>query len=65
MRTLSRKKQRQLFLAQAVKLLLTLNAQQDGGETYRFTLQTKAGPPAAASRCRPAGRTGHRIHSLR
>ena len=38
------KKQRNIFLAQAVKLLLDLGAQQDGGETlYRFTLQTKAG----------------------
>lgn len=43
MRTLSRKKQQQLFLAQAVKLLLDLGAKQDGGETYRFTLETKAG----------------------
>jgi len=43
MRTLSRKKQRQLFLVQATKLLLDLGAKQDGGETYGFTLQTKAG----------------------
>ena len=43
MRSLTRKKQRQLFVAQATKLLLELGAKQDGGETYRFTLQTKAG----------------------
>ena len=42
MRTLSRKK-RQLFLANATKLLLDLGAKQDGGEVYGFTLQTKAG----------------------
>ena len=43
MRTRSTKKQRDLFLAQAVKALLDLGAKQDGGETYRFTIQTKAG----------------------
>ena len=43
MRTLSRKKQRRLFLSQATKLLLDLGAKQDGGEAYGFTLQTKAG----------------------
>jgi hypothetical protein len=36
-------KQRQLFLTRAVKLLLDLGAQQDGGEMYRFALPTKAG----------------------
>ena len=38
-----RKKERQRFVKQAVQLLLSLGAKQDGGETYRFTLQTKAG----------------------
>ena len=38
-----RKKERQRFVKQAVQLLLTLGAKQDGSETYRFTLQTKAG----------------------
>jgi hypothetical protein len=38
-----RKKDRERFLKQAVALLLSLGAKQDGGETYRFTLETKAG----------------------
>jgi len=42
-KTLALKKQRRLFLAQATKLLLDLGAQRDGGETYEFTLPTKAG----------------------
>lgn len=37
------KKQRQQFVTKATALLLSLGAEQDGGETYRFTLQTKAG----------------------
>ena len=37
------KKERQRFVKQAVQLLLSLGAKQDGSETYRFTLQTKAG----------------------
>ncbi len=37
------KKQRQLFVAKAKALLLDLGAKQDGGEVYRFTLNTKAG----------------------
>ena len=43
MRTLTKKRQRQVFLDHATKLLLDLGAQQDGGETYRYTLATKAG----------------------
>ena len=42
-RTLALKKQRRLFLDQATRLLLDLGARRDGGETYEFTLQTKAG----------------------
>jgi hypothetical protein len=42
-RTLALKKQRRLFLAEATKLLLDLGARRDGGETYEFTLPTKAG----------------------
>ena len=38
-----RKKERQRFVKQAVQLLLSLGAKQDGSEAYRFTLQTKAG----------------------
>ena len=38
-----RKTERQRFVKKVVELLLSLGAEPDGGETYRFTLQTKAG----------------------
>jgi hypothetical protein len=38
-----RKTERQRFVKKVVELLLSLGAKQDGGEAYRFTLQTKAG----------------------
>ena len=37
------KKQRQLFVKKSTELLLELGAKRDGGETYPYTLQTKAG----------------------
>ena len=38
-----RKKERERFVKNATQLLLDLGAEQDGGEMYRFSLQTKAG----------------------
>jgi hypothetical protein len=38
-----RKSERQRFLRKAAELLLSLGAKQSGSETYRFTLETKAG----------------------
>ena len=38
-----RKSERQRFVRKVTELLLSLGAKQDDGETYRFTLQTKAG----------------------
>ena len=44
MRTkLAPKKQRQLFIAKVVQLLLDAGAKHDGGEVYPLALQTKAG----------------------
>ena len=56
------KKQRQLFLSKATALLLSLGAKQDGGETYRFTLQTKAGRLTAPPRRKRNHRARHRFH---
>jgi hypothetical protein len=38
-----RKIERQRFVKKVIQLLLSLGAKQDGGETYRFTMQTKIG----------------------
>jgi hypothetical protein len=38
-----RKQDRQRCVGKATTLLLSLGAKQDGGEVYRFTLETKAG----------------------
>jgi hypothetical protein len=38
-----RKKERQRFVRKATERLLSLGAKEDAGETYRFTVQTKAG----------------------
>ena len=44
MRTkLAPKKQRQLFTAKVIQLLLDAGAKQDNGEVYPLTLHTKAG----------------------
>ena len=40
---LAPKKQRQLFVAKVIQLLLDAGAKPDGGEVYPLTLQTKAG----------------------
>lgn len=40
---LAPKKQRQLFTAKVIQLLLDAGAKQDGGEVYPLTIQTKAG----------------------